>query len=310
MDAPDRWADRADARLLLVLSSERSGSTLLRFLLGEHSRLISPQELFIFRYPDFATWRAGKAVAIGSMLEYFRLVGAPTSAAEIEAACRGRSAAQVCEWMLGFLPQRGILVDKTPAYANEMASLERSRPLRPFYAWLIRHPLGVIDSQVRLKAKLRRRKAERGSALDALRAGAGGVWRRLRGHDEQVARAREAKWTRQNRTIAAFLRGVPAEQQCTLYFEDLVRAPEAELARFCVASGLGREAAVGRLAAAPEMNPHLGDPNFHQHRQVDAEMADDWAARFSEAWLRPDTLTVMTEIGVRRPVAVAPTATT
>jgi hypothetical protein len=49
------------------------------------------------------------------------------------------------------------------------------------------------------------------------------------------------------------------------------------------------------------MNPHLGDPNFHQHSQVDAEMADDWSARFVERWLRPETLTVMAEIGVRRP---------
>jgi len=301
MAVPGRWADRDDARLLLILSSERSGSTLLRFLLGEHSRLISPQELFILRYPDFETWRARKAVAIESVLEYFRLLGTPKTTAEIDAACRGRSAAEVCEWMFGFLPPRGILVDKTPAYANEAASLERSRPLHPFYVWLIRHPLGVIDSQVRLKAKLRGRKAVRGGALRTLRARAGGVLRRLRGHDEQVARVREAKWAQQNRTIAAFLRGVPAEQQCTLYFEDLVRAPEAELARFCAAVGLEREAAVGRLSAAPEMNPHLGDPNFHQHRQVDAEMAEDWSARFSEAWLRPETVAVMTEIGVRRP---------
>lgn len=308
MASSRRWADRDDARLMLVLSSERSGSTLLRFLLGEHSRLVSPQELFIFRYPDFATWRAQKAVAIESVLEYFRLLGEPKTAADVESACRGRSAAEVCEWMLGFLPRRGILVDKTPAYASEMASLERTRPLHPFYVWLIRHPLGVIDSQVRLKAKLRRRKAERGGLARQVRAHAGNLLRRLRGHDEHVARIREAKWVLQNRTVATFLRGVPAEQQCTLYFEDLVRAPERELERFCAAVGLEREAAVGRLSAAPEMNPHLGDPNFHQHRQVDAEMAEDWTGRYREDWLRPETLALMAEIGVRRPDGAAAVA--
>lgn len=296
-----RWADRDDARLMLILSSERSGSTLLRFLLGEHSRLVSPQELFVLRYPDFATWRARKSVAIESVLEYFRILGRPTTAAEIEAACRGRSAVQVYEWMLGFLPLRGILIDKTPAYANEMASLERSRPLAPFYVWLIRHPLGVIDSQVRLKAKLRRRRTERRGPIAKVRANVGDLVRQLRGHDEEVARRREAKWTIQNRNIAAFLRHVPAEQQCTIYFEDLVREPEREVARFCAASGLEREAQVGTLSAAPEMNPHLGDPNFHQHRQVDAEMADDWLARFDESWLRPDTLALIEELRVRRP---------
>ena len=295
------WADRDDARLLLILSSERSGSTLLRYLLGEHSRLISPQELFVLRYPDFATWRARKPVAMESVLEYFQLIGRPTSAAAIEKACRGRSAAQVYEWMLAQLPPRGILIDKTPAYANEMASLERSRPLAPYYVRLIRHPLGVIDSQVRLKSKLRQRRTEKGGALAKLRASAGDVVRQVTRHDEQVARRREAKWAAQTQNLAAFLRHIPASQQCTLYFEDLVRQPEAEIARFCAASGLEREAQVGKLGAAPEMNIHLGDPNFHQHRQVDAEMADDWLARYQESWLRPETLALMTELEVRRP---------
>ncbi len=300
-----RWADRDDARLMLVLSSERSGSTLLRFLLGEHSRLISPQELFVLRYPDFATWRSRKRVAIESVLEYFRILGKPMSAEAVEDACRGRSAVQVYEWMLAALPPRGILIDKTPAYANEMASLERSRALSPYYVWLIRHPLGVIDSQVRLKSKLRRRKTASAGPLRKLRANVGDVVRQVRRHDEQVARRREAKWVAQNRNIAAFLRHVAPNQQCRIYFEDLVREPEHELARFCAASGLQREARVGTLNAAPEMNPHLGDPNFHQHRQVDAEMADDWLARYDENWLAPDTMALIAELGVRRPRLVA-----
>lgn len=297
----ERWADRPDARLLLLLSSERSGSTLLRYLLGEHSRLVSPQELFVLRYANYDTWRERKAVALESLLEYFRLLGVPKTAAEIDAACRGRSALQLCEWMLDFLPPRRILIDKTPAYANEMATLERSRPLAPFYVWLIRHPLAVIDSQVRLKEKLRLRKAERGGTTRRLRAQVGRLKRQLTGHDETVARRREAKWVTQNRNIQRFLAGVPAVQQCTVYFEDLVRQPEVELTRFCATVGLEREAGVGQLGAAPEMNPHLGDPNFHQHRQVDAEMASDWLARYSESWLKPETLALMDGIGVRRP---------
>lgn len=304
-----RWADRDDARLMFILSSERSGSTLLRFLLGEHSRLVSPQELFILRYPDFATWRARKPVAMESVLEFFHLLGRPTSPAAVEAACRGRSAVQVYQWMLAALPPGAVLIDKTPAYANEAASLERSRPLAPFYVWLIRHPLGVIDSQVRLKSKLWRRKVARTGPIGKLKANVGDVVRQVRRHDEGIARRREAKWVAQNRTIAAFLREVAPGQQCTIYFEDLVREPEREVGRFCAATGLEREARVGRLGSAPEMNPHLGDPNFHQHRQVDAEMADDWLARYQESWLRPETMALMAELEVRRPrVAPPPSA--
>jgi hypothetical protein len=62
------------------------------------------------------------------------------------------------------------------------------------------------------------------------------------------------------------------------------------------------------LGVAPQMNPHLGDPNFHQHQQVDAETADDWADRYQESWLRAETRQLMAEIGVRSPgSAGAPT---
>jgi hypothetical protein len=295
------WADRSDARLLVILSSERSGSTLLRFMLGGHSRVVSPAELFILRYPDYDTWRARKPVAMESVLEYFRLLDVKMSAAEVDAACRGRSAADVFEWLFTFLPAGGILVDKTPAYSNELASLERSRSLQPFYIWLIRHPLGVIDSQVRLKEKLRQRKAERAGLVRRLRARVGGIARLWRGTNETIARMREAKWVSQNRNVATFLRQVPVERQCTLYFEDMVRAPVPALERACAAIGLAIEPGMAALRVAPEMNPHLGDPNFHQHQQVDAETADNWADRYQESWLRPETRQLMTEIGVRQP---------
>lgn len=296
----ERWADRPDARLLLILSSERSGSTLLRFMLGGHSRVVSPAELFLMRYRDYDEWRASKPVAMESVLEYFRLLGVAKSAAEVDAACRGRSATAVCEWLLGFLPPGRILVDKTPAYASELASLERSRPLEPFYVWLIRHPLGVIDSQVRLKETLRLRKAADSGLGKRLRAQLGTLARRWSGTGESIARKREAKWVIQNRNITTFLRQVPENRQSTLYFEAMVRAPQDALATACATMGLVVEPAMTDLGnAPPEMNPHLGDPNFHQHRRVDAETADGWAARYEEAWLRPETRQLMAEIGVR-----------
>lgn len=301
-----RWADRPQSRLLLILSSERSGSTLLRFMLGGHSRTVSPAELFLLRYADYDSWRARKYVAMESVLEYLRLLGVVKSADEIDLACRGQASADVVRWLLEFLPPRRILVDKTPAYANELATLERSRALQPFYVWLIRHPLGVIDSQVRLKEALRLRKANQGGGLRRLRAQVGRLVRRASGASQGIARTREAKWVVQNRNVATFLGQVPGDQQCTIYFEEMVRAPERTLAQVCAAIGLTVEPAMTRLNDAPEMNPHLGDPNFHQHRQIDAETADGWAARYAESWLRPETRQLMAEIGV--PARGAPAA--
>jgi hypothetical protein len=39
-------------RLILILSSERSGSTLSRVVLGANDRIVSPHEKFLRRNPD------------------------------------------------------------------------------------------------------------------------------------------------------------------------------------------------------------------------------------------------------------------
>src|SRR5215470_12200396 len=98
------WAARPGARLLLILSSERSGSTLLRVMLGGHSRILAPQELFLMRYPDFDTWRARKSVAMESLLELFDLLELPQTEASIAGTCKGMPMVDVYQWLFDFLP--------------------------------------------------------------------------------------------------------------------------------------------------------------------------------------------------------------
>src|SRR5215510_2507567 len=98
------WAALPQARLIIVLSSERSGSTLLRVMLGGHSHIVAPQELFLLRYPDFESWRQRKPVAMESLIELLDLLGRPMNEAAIESACRGLSTAEVYRWVFGFLP--------------------------------------------------------------------------------------------------------------------------------------------------------------------------------------------------------------
>jgi hypothetical protein len=139
------------SRLIFLLSSERSGSTLTRVILGAHSRIVAPLELHMLRHPTYAVWRRDKSIAIESLRDFFQLIGQPKSEAEIDVVCKDFTVVQVYEWMLSQLPPGKLLLDKTPAYSNEGDTLRRSVPLSPFYIWLVRHPLGVIESQVRLK---------------------------------------------------------------------------------------------------------------------------------------------------------------
>jgi hypothetical protein len=51
------------------------------------------------------------------------------------------------------------------------------------------------------------------------------------------------------------------------------------------------------------MNPHLGDPNFHLHGAIDTQPASGWRARYDESRLRPETMELVQQIGVRRGAA-------
>lgn len=281
------------ARLVLILSSERSGSTLLRVMLGRHRSVVSPSEMFLMRYPDYDTWRRLKPPAIESLVELFKIVGRPLPASEIDTACRERSAVEVYRWLLAALPPEGILIDKTPAYANSLETLQRSLALDPYYVWLIRHPLAIIESHVRIKQpqglKGRLRTAVRtltGSGKSAMGT---------------LARLRETKWLLQQTNIHTFLAGVPDEQKATLHFEDLVVDPEGLLRPLCTAIGIDFDPAMldAKDHRRRKMHPDLGDPNFHHHDRVEREKATAWQAKFSEAELGFETRRLMRLIGVR-----------
>jgi len=289
-----------ERRLILILSSERSGSTLTRVVLGAHSRIVAPQEMFLMRYPDYRTFLEQKAVARESLTEYFDLVGQPKDAATIDAACRDRDILGVYRWLFGFLPPGNFLLDKTPAYANDGDTLRRSRPLKPFYIWLIRHPLGVIESHVRLKFRERHTRDLKGIGrtlhdyvVDQVARTASGML--------PVARGREVKWVLQQTIIREFFATVPEDQKVIIKFEHLVRDPEPIVTRLCAALGIPVEPKMVEATGARKvMNTSLGDPNFHTHDRIEAKTADTWKQFFDEKQLTLETRRLMDAIGVVR----------
>lgn len=199
-------------------------------------------------------------------------------------------------WLFDFLSPGTFLVDKTPAYANDPTALARSAALAPFYVWLIRHPLGVIDSHVRLKQRERSRRPVPRRMLRPLRD----VVERLVTGMTGVARERETKWVLQNLNLRTFMQRVPSGQRATVHFEDLVRAPERVMRELCTAIGIDPEPRMSQPDTVQRMNPQLGDPNFHLHPGIEADPADGWRSRYDETPLRAETVRLMQQIGVRR----------
>jgi hypothetical protein len=281
--------------ILFILSSERSGSTLLTRMLAQNAHFISPPELWFLRYQSYEGWKKHKPEAFQSLEVLASELCPPQTGESLDRKLKGMLSIDVYEALLGMCEQGRVLVDKTPGYANEFRVLNKTLSLNARYVWLLRHPLGVIDSEMRhmdkrllatgKNTKFHRMKLYMQSLLDR------GMTRR--------ARRREEKWRRQNANIEKFLQTVPESQHTTVYFENLLQQPEDNLRRVCE---------VLQVDYLPEMkNPFLknveiqagiGNPNFNQRTSVDSNLASEWKDRYSLNQLNPATLSLMKKIGM------------
>ncbi|HYG61612.1 MAG TPA: amino acid adenylation domain-containing protein, partial [Thermoanaerobaculia bacterium] len=279
---------------LFVLAPPRSGTTLLRVMLGGHPRLFAPPELELLGFPTMADRRAAFAGR-----DSFWLEGLLRALKEM----RGGSPEEVRAWAeeherrgtptldLYALLQEELagrwLVDKTPSYALDPAVLRRAEEgfTAARYLHLVRHPCGMIRSFEEAR-------------LDQI------FFRRA--HPFTRRQLAELIWVVSHQNILSFLADVPADRQHTVRFEELLAAPERVLGGVCDFLGLEYHPDMARpyeggsarmtdgLHAASRM---LGDVKFHQHSGVDAEVAERWRDGLREADLGSPARRVAAALG-------------
>jgi amino acid adenylation domain-containing protein len=279
---------------VFVLSPPRSGSTLLRVMLGGHPDLFSPPELELL---SFNTLRERRTAFTGR--DAFWLEGAVRAVMEIRGCGAEEAEALIagCEredltalefygrmqdWLAG-----RMLVDKTPSYALDPAILRRAEGgfEEPRYIHLIRHPLGMIHSFEEAK-------------LDQI------VFRRQ--HPFSRRRLAELIWLASHENIVEFLREVPAERQHRVRFEDLLEEPERALREICRFLGLEYHPDMAepyeRTSARMTDGIHaesrmLGDVKFHEHAAVDRSVAERWRERYSRDFVGGPTRELAARLG-------------
>ncbi len=282
---------------VFVLSPPRSGSTLLRVMLGGHPRLFAPPELELLSFNTLAErsaafsgrdrfWLEGVVRAVMEI----RGCGAEEATAMLaQAEGAGLSTRQLYGRLQEWLGPR-MLVDKTPSYALDAAILGRAEESfeRPLYLHLVRHPHGMIRSFEEAK-------------LDQI------FFRRE--HPFGRRELAELIWRVSQENILGFLREVPAERQHRVCFEELVDRPEEVLSGICAFLGIPYEPAMARpyegrrermtdgIHAESRM---LGDVKFHQHRGVERETAERWRGELAEDFLGEGTWEVAEALGYER----------
>jgi thioesterase domain-containing protein len=266
-------AETINPPVLFVLSPPRSGSTLLRVMLGAHPRLFAPPELELLSFRSLAErhaafpgrdrfWLEGLVRAVMEA----RQVDAAEAERIVEAAERqGWSTLRFYRELTGWLSGR-MLVDKTPSYTLDPAVLARAESgfAGARYLHLVRHPQATNRSFEEAKMEQ--------------------IFFR-RSHPFSRRQLAELVWTVSHENIRAFLTGVPGERFRTVHFEELVREPDRVLAGICDFLGIEFQPemaepyrpGVARMVDGPHaVSRMLGDVKFLGHGRVDPAAAERW----------------------------------
>ncbi len=305
---------KKNPRAVFVLSTPRTGSTLFRAMLGGHPQLFSPPELYLLAYENLAErrdffWFNGshRSQLEGNLRALMQIRNAPANECQAlmsELEARGCATHEYYGMLQDWIGDR-MLVDKTPAYAMDPEALRRAEEdfEAPFYVHLQRHPYGMIRSfeEARLEQLWYQRLLGSGFArLD-----------RLPFDRRQLA---EMMWLVMHRNIFAFLQTIPAERKITLRFEDVTSDPESSMRALCTAMGL--EFGAGMLEPQTnkkermtdgihEISRMIGDPKFHQHKKIEASVADTWKSAFEVDFLCNEALALALEMGYTETIASA-----
>jgi acyl-CoA synthetase (AMP-forming)/AMP-acid ligase II len=297
---------------VFVLSPPRSGSTLLRVMLGGNSKLFAPPEMYLLQSYTLAhrkAWFSGsqRYQLEGNLRAVMQLKN--MSLEEAQELVREMEDGQIptaeyYRMLQGWLDGK-TLVDKTPAYAIHVETLQRAEQYfdGALYIHLLRHPYGMIRSFEEAKLEqlwyprlVGSREAENSPCPY---------------HRRELG---EMIWLILHQNILRFLEGVPRQRQYRIYFENMVSDPAGVMKQLCEFLHIDFEPAMlepqnnRRERMTDGVHPDsrmIGDMKFHQHSGIAPEVADLWRKAYSADFLAEETWQLAAALGYQETLAQA-----
>jgi surfactin synthase thioesterase subunit/acyl carrier protein len=307
-----RLSDAKNPLAIFVLAAGRTGSTLLRVMLAGHPQLFAPPELVLLTYETLAEreaaltgessiWREGVLKAV-TQLYGWSVEQATAWMAQL--AQEGETVQAFYRRLQATLGER-LLVEKTPQYTLELEVLQRAE--RYFedvhYLHLVRHPHAAIRSfeEARLDQLML-------AYMPSLYGEAGA-------RKFSTRELGELAWLTSQQNILRFLQDIPTQRQHLVHFETLVKEPRPVMEGICQFLGLEfvpgmvqpyQETQQRMTTGLREGSRMLGDVKFHQHKTIDAGVAERWQSAYRADFLGDVTWEMAERLGYARPTPPQP----
>ena len=289
---------------VFVLSPPRSGSTLLRVLLGGHPLLFAPPELELLAFNTLAERQQAFTGNYKFYLEgVLRAIMEIKDCNPVEAAAIMRTCEQqnmTTQQFMGLFQSwlgNKMLVDKTPSYALDLNILKNAELFFDdvHYIHLLRHPYGMINSFTDAK-------------LDQV------FFREA--HDFSTGAIAELIWLHSHNNILEFLKTIPPTRQQTIRFETLTAEPKTVITGICEFLHIGfddnmlkpyqdkKQRMTDGLYPVSKM---LGDVKFHTYKNIDNQTSERWRKNYTVDFLGDPTWKVAESMGYQ-PIAARHTS--
>ncbi len=281
---------------IFILSPHRSGSTLLRVILGGNPQLFAPPELELLTFNTL-----GERKAAFSGRYSFWMEGTIRTIMQIRGCSAEEAIALMEELEAKNLPTKQfyqliqqwlgdqILVDKTPSYSIDLETLKRAERnfQNPLYIHLVRHPYATMRSYEEARV-------EQTFPYQ---------------HPFNRRELAELVWLISHQNILEFLQQVPQERQYQVKFEDIVSQPQTSVEGLC--QFLGVEFHPDMLQPYKEKKQRMtdgiyaqsrmvGDVKFHEHQGINANTADSWKQYYSTDFLSDVAWRVAESLGYQK----------
>ncbi|MFN6465769.1 MAG: non-ribosomal peptide synthetase [Nostoc sp. DedVER02] len=281
---------------IFILSPHRSGSTLLRVILGGNPQLFAPPELELLTFNTLGERKAAFSGRYsfwmeGTIRTIMQIRGcSPEEAIALmeELEAKNITTKQFYQLIQQWLGDK-ILVDKTPSYSIDLETLKRAEInfQNPLYIHLVRHPYATMRSYEEARV-------EQTFPYQ---------------HPFNRRELAELVWLISHQNILEFLQQVPQERQYQVKFEDIVSQPQTSVEGLC--QFLGLEFHPDMLQPYKEKKQRMtdgiyaqsrmvGDVKFHEHQSINASTADSWKQYYSTDFLSDVAWQVAESLGYQK----------